>query len=233
MAIESARYQLGRELDARFAELLKSQLAKKVPGKAAGQLSEALAGFVAPGFDYPGKELHIRQVVACLKRSTLGRVDRTDLIDICQFIILLPKEQRLFEKLVRKGVKAFPESVYFLTYDAKIEFDRGPFRADKARMRKHLEKAHELLQTTQDPRELALGDKLKHLLGIVRNLPSESSRMPFDMPAGFPDVPPEMFEMFNRMFDSLPGEDGEDDAGEFDFFFGGPPRRSCSKRKRK
>ena len=226
MSIESSRHQLGPELDARFSELLKCGLAKKVSSQAAGPLSVALAGYVVTGIEYPGKEKHIRSVAACLKRSTGGKFNQADLIDVCQFLILLPKEAGLFKKLVRKGVKAFPESVYFLTYDSKIEFERGPYQANRARMLKQLERAHELLEKSRDPHEIALGDTVKQLLGTVRNLRSER----FGLPGGFPNMPPEMFDMFRRIFGST-ADEGEEDDGEFDFFSDGSARKSSSRRR--
>jgi tetratricopeptide (TPR) repeat protein len=241
MSIESIRYHLAPRLEARFADSLKRGLAKKVQGETAAGLSSALGANIASRIDYPGQEKHIRSVVACLKRSATGKYKQSELIDVCQLLILLPHEEELFEKLVRKGVKAFPDSIYFLTHDAKIEFALGPYEANRARMLKHLERALELLEQTQDPREIALGDTIRELLGPVRNMMSERSGMSSRMPFGMPDVPPEMFGMFEQMFDSLPGDQGDDgeyyeaedfgDAGSFFGSFGKPARKGPSNRR--
>ncbi len=241
MSIECGRYRLGADLGARFSGLLKAGLAKKVRWRNGRQVVYRCRRACHYGRRISRQKIHLRGIVAYLKRSSallrnsLKAFQPDELVDICQFLALLPNEAELFERLVRKGVKAFPDSVYFLAYDSKIEFDRGPFRADTGRLRKQLEHARKLLENSRDPRELALTGKVRELLGIVRSTLAGASPSPFDGPEDMPDVPRGMFQMFQRLLDSQADETGEAEMDDFDFGFGfdRPPPKARSKRKRR
>ena len=238
MSIESTRYKLGAEFDSRFSGLLKTSLAKKVRGETAARLSAILGGYFESGIEYAGRAKHSSSVVACLKRSTTGKLNQGDLIAVCEFLSLLPHEAKLYDKLVRKGVKAYPDSVYFLVFDAQIEFDLGPYEGNVQRMRKNLERAHELIEKNQNPHEAVYAEKVKKLLGLVRTLTRNKSDLPDGfpggpfggMPGGMPDLPRGMFEMFNRVLDEMQDEEVPEEGDDFSFFFdpqgrGGRPKR--------
>ena len=115
-------------------------------------MAGVLAAFLATGIDYPGRDKHVKDVVAYLGRMSRTKFLLDDLEEVCQFLAMLPKQQKLFDKLVRRGLKDYPDSPIFQMMGASLEIEKGPFLMRPEVARRHLDKALKLAEGVDEGR---------------------------------------------------------------------------------
>ena len=228
MAIEARRFLLPKvEID-RFEAMWLAAISGKVRGETAGALADLLGSFVGGKITYPGQDEHTKQVMEYLRRTTRIKYSRDDLGHACSFAGLVPKHGDLFEKLAKRGLKLFPDAPEFPMMMGSAEMEKGPFRADLSKARKHLEAALKLAraQESSDPRVAAMIPRIRQTLNAINDLFGGPIGLgPMDMPFPFPSggkgaAPASMYEAIEAMMeeggidpDDLFGPDDEDDDG--------------------
>jgi hypothetical protein len=235
LAIEAVRYQLPDKLKASFERSLRKDLAKKTSGQTAGLMCQLLVSYQVRGVEYEGHEGHVRQVVAYLRRTSRTRYLRADVLKVCAFLGQLPKERKLLQTFVRRGVKAFPDSALMLQLAAEQELAKGPMNANLDRARKLLDKALAIARKSDDPVESKSVAVIKRGLLLLDDLLKKLEAEPF---RGMP-----FFEQFLDGFDAEEDDEEDDEGpwhdqagGPFPFFHafgGGSPHAAGGSRKRK
>ena len=221
--IEGSRYKLAKATMDRFDHLWQVGLAKKGKSETAGAIAELLRNYLAENVKYAGRDGHVKEVTDYLKRTSRIRYRREDLIRACDFLVEDPQSKLLLDKLVKRGLKNFPDSANFQFMAATIEIEKGPYKSNLRQVRKNLEKALELALASSDPKEIELVPDLKR---ILTKLPDATSG-PFGMPfPGFGGgMPRDLIDLFSQL-DIDEFDDADDDGDEFDDppFFGDGPR---------
>ena len=227
LSIEAARYQLPAGLTQRFQQDLRAALKKKVTGETAGELSKTLLAFQLSATSYAGQDEHIRDVVEYLRRTARIGYREQDLENVCGFLLTVPHETLLLEKLARRGLKSFPKSAVFPSIMADREFAKGPFEFNLVQTRQYLERA----VANAEARDV-LGENvpdLRRRLSTLKDMEEMMSRM---TPRFGKRGPTSLADVFG-MLGSMVGDDGEDEYedeyGEFsdeleDVFFSGPAK---------
>ncbi|WP_425617839.1 hypothetical protein NA78x_001528 [Anatilimnocola sp. NA78] len=239
--IDSIRYRLPRKLQDQFNDSLQSALKNKVTSQTAGQLAELLYAIAFYGIEYAGFTQHSDDVARYLRRTTRIKFAEKDLRTVCCFLKHIQADPDLLEKLVKKGLKSFPQASVYQSLAADLEMAMGPFKCNLQAVRKHLQAALRLAEASIDPTDRSLIPDLKQRLLIVDDMSKPLPGMPpsADFPGGFQGT--SMQEMLAEVMRRLQnGETKEDLLNEFarddntDFFFGPPPRRQPpAPRKRK
>lgn len=176
--VEGTRYRLPKPALARFKRLWEAGIAAKVKSETAGKLAQLLAGYLASGVKYTGRSSHVQQLIRYLKRGLRIPYQCDDLIGVCIFLSGQPREMGLLDKLVDRGLKAFPESAHFHFLAGVLEVKAGPFLADLPYAQQELRKALELAQASNEPRETQLVPEIKAALSKVDSILSYIG-MPF------------------------------------------------------
>ncbi len=256
LLIEARRYKLSKAKREPFEQHWDGSLAMKCRGETAGALAGLLAPFLAEDVSYTGRESHVRQVVDYLRRTTRLTYRRADLAEVCGLLGLVPRERKLFETLVRRGVKHFPDAPEFLLMLGALELEKGPFGGDLRGAQRHFERALSLAeaQAMTDPKAAALVPRIRESLTGLEDLTSGPfgspfggspfGGSPFGGPGGrMPDpstLPPELLDMFEGLADAMGfdpddlfDDDDDDDGGPGPFSTPAPrPRRPSPKKKK-
>ncbi len=212
LRIEASRYDLPQADRKRFEAHWTAALAKKCKRETAGALAELLAVFLGAGTNYPGRDEHVKQVADYLRRTTRIKYQRDDLARVCSFLSQIPQEKDLYEKMVKKGLKLFPEAPIFLMLAGALELQKGAFRGNLTTAHKHFEKALERAQASSDPRDAQLLPKIKENLSLLSGLTSGPPGFPFPF-AGFGSgAGPGFFDMFDLDDDEFDDEFDDEPA---------------------
>ena len=83
------------------------------------------------------------------------------------------------EKMVKRGLKLFPESPVFLMLAGSMELEKGPFAGNLTLARKHFEKALERAQASSDPKDAQLLPQIQESLSMLKDLTASPMGMPF------------------------------------------------------
>ena len=233
--IESIRYKLTKATQKNYADLLKKDLKKKCRSETAGAMAGVMAAFLGVGIDYDGRDKHVKDVIAYLGRMSRTKFLLDDLEEVCQFLAMLPNQQKLFDKLVRRGLKDYPDSPIFQMMGASLEIEKGPFLMRPEVARRHLEKALKLAEGSTKADYTRLIPRIKQQITVLGELTSG----PLGFLGGFGGSPfggggpPSMMDMF----DSFDEDDEDDEDDEFDdpgpYFGRSFPRRPAPGRKPK
>ena len=121
LSIEAIRYRMTKATQEGYTELWIKDLKKKCKSETAGEMASLLDTFLSTDIEYPGRDGHIKEVVAYLQRTTRLKYRREDIEKVCEFLGHLPEETALLEKLVKHGLKSHPQS-------ALLNFRAGPHR---------------------------------------------------------------------------------------------------------
>ena len=179
MSHVAARYRLSREIKKDFSKHFKEAIQEKVTSRTAGSLARLLAIFQLAKINYTGRATQERLVLGYLKRAGRVQWEEQDLLRVCEWLEMLPKQKELRERLVAKGLAKFPESAVFHLLTGKIEMDWGPMACDFDRAEHHLNRFLELARgATSQPQggqlqatllEKAQIEDAQRLLGLLRD----------------------------------------------------------------
>jgi hypothetical protein len=166
-----------------------------------------MTGFLAGEVEYPGRSVHLEQVLGYVERTGKVRWEASDLREVCLFLRALPEElqssrrHKLLKDLVRRGLKTFPEVAEFPFMAGHMEIDKGPRWCNRTLARRYFERARDLARTA-GPGGAKLVEIAEHELTFLAEMSG-----PPPMPGGYSA----------GRFD----EDDEDDV--FDPFEGASP----------
>ncbi|MEA2631738.1 MAG: hypothetical protein QOE66_1957, partial [Chloroflexota bacterium] len=217
LLIEGIRYRLPKAGLDRFESRWINALTKRVRSETAGELADLLAAFLASDRDYPGRAEHVKQVADYLRRTTRIKYGLEDLVHVCAFLQLVPKEQDLLDKLARRGLKLFPEAPAMLMLAGSLEMQKGPFGGGNLTLaRAHFQKALERAKASSDPRDAKLIPKLQEGLSGIADLFSHTMGLPFGGFGGFGGGLDAMYEAMGRFMHGEFDDDYDDFDDDFD-----------------
>jgi hypothetical protein len=191
-----------------YAELWTAGLKKKCQSRTAGEMAKTLDAYLKSEVEYPGRQGHVEKLVGYLKRTTRLKFRQIDIERVCEFLMPLPNQKELLEKLLRLGLKQHSESVLlnFQSGMLAVARSRPPFIPRVAK--NHLEKALKHAEASSVARETALVPDIKAALTMINETQSLGGRSPFrDGPFSFPGEEFDSQEFFA--------------APDFDFGFSG------------
>jgi tetratricopeptide (TPR) repeat protein len=225
LAIESVRYELPPALRERFQREFQSALARKANSETAGALAVLIGGYFIGQIDYPGRDGHAQDVLRYLKRTTRLKYREPDLRQVCALLAHAgPEDDKLLAALVKRGLKLFPNSPFFIRMDAERGLMGGPMAFNSPRTREKLQRALALAQASQDPQDAALVPGLQALLARLQDLSETMRTLP--LPFGLPGAG-NLNDMFGALMDQFdPDFDFDDDEPDV------PPRQPPRRKKR-
>ncbi len=121
LSIEASRYRMTKANQDEYNEFWIRDLKKKCKSETAGEMASLLDTFMSTDIEYPGRDRHVKELVAYLRRTTRLKYRREDIEKVCEFLCHVPKETELLEKLVKHGLKSHPQS-------ALLNYRAGPRR---------------------------------------------------------------------------------------------------------
>jgi len=221
--VESIRFRLTKATQNHYGELWMKELRKKCRSETAGAMASFLTEFLVLEIDYDGRDHDATEVLKYLRRTTRLNYRLEDLEHVCEFLGHFPKESGLTRKLVRRGLKANPESAILHVVAAGVEMS-GPAAFWRHDIRDHLQEALRLAEASTRRREMLMVPKIKQMLSVCNELHSQMAGLPFAAPGHIP-VPsgkPGSFEDFLGAFlGAAQAEEEEEEEEEED---GGGPR---------
>jgi hypothetical protein len=231
LSIEASRYRMTKATQDGYHQLWTKDLKKKCKSETAGEMASLLGTFLSADIEYPGRDGHVKEVVAYLQRTTRSKYGREDIEHVCEFLIHVPKESKLLEKLVKHGLKSHPQSTLLNFRAGLIEMAKGPYQLEKG-ARPYLEKALKLAEASTEPKETELLPQIKDALTMLNEMSKRSMFSPFSGEGPF-SMP---FMDFDDFDDDDDDDDEYDDDDDFDprpFPLPAPRRPANKKASRK
>jgi tetratricopeptide (TPR) repeat protein len=230
LEIESIRYKLPKDTIASYTQLWEAGLKKKVRSETAGEMAGHMLAFLAAKIDYPGREEHLKKVVAYLKRGTRVKYRREDIEKVVELLGNLPKaDHDLLEKRVNLGLKQHPQSVLLNVRKGMLELPKGTFFGNGVGpAQRHLETALKLAEASTDPKETALLPTIRTQLSLLKEMSERLGGLggffggPFG-PSPFGGLDFDDFDDF--------GLDDDEDFDDEDFFPSPAPARRRAKKR--
>lgn len=238
LLIESIRYNLPRHERDRFEAHWIIALAGKVRGETAGAMADLMTAFVESKIDYPGRADHIKRIVGYLGRTNRTKYAHDDLEDVCFLLSLLPDQALCLEKMVKRGIKLFPDSPLFLTRAGALEFTK--MKVGKGNPRTaiaHLKKARQIAEASNTPENARLLPKIREILSMLEDMSPGMPGFPFP---GFGGGPfsgsgsrglEDFFEFLGEMIGGDPFDEDDDDFIDDEPGPRPPPRKTGFGRK--
>ncbi|MEO8499187.1 MAG: tetratricopeptide repeat protein, partial [Planctomycetota bacterium] len=143
MSCTAARYGLPREIKKQFDERFKAAIQQRPTSQTAGMLAKFLASLKVNQINYTGRATQERLAIAYLDQDVDMTWDEKDLCHVCDFLSLLPRQNRLYKEFVTRGVGQFGHSPRLLFHAGAIEMQRGPYGCDVDKARHHFRTAIE------------------------------------------------------------------------------------------
>ena len=198
MAIEARRFELSPDEIARADTRWATELSGKARAESAGGMAEILDPILIGDVKYSDRDDHVRQVVEYIGRTTRLKYNRDGLNHVCNLLQQMPLQSELLLKLVKRGLKLFPDAPEFPMQMGMLELAKGPLRASVRLARGYLETALKLARprAATDPRAALLIPEVERLLSGLNEL-SEG-------PMGFGGS----FGYFDSLEDSMDSPDG-------------------------
>jgi hypothetical protein len=168
MAVEGRRYALPKAVADEFEQRWVAELKKRRRSAALGEMCRTLAGHLAGGEVYPGRDRHLSRLKSVLGRCQRVRWQPQDLRHVLQFLMAeqtyewerrrktgnadgLGDASLVLAAIATKARQKFPADAFFQFLVGKLEFDKGPFRCDRRLARDCFERAIALAEGTSDP----------------------------------------------------------------------------------
>ena len=187
LSIEAIRYRLPFQLGGVLSELehrFQRGLSQKPQGKTAGLLCRIFKDIISEKVEYPARSSHLKQVLAYLERCGKIRWNLGELLDVCRFIQALPVAYRtsqwrdLYENLLRRGMKLFPECADFPILAGCHEIDKGPRQGNPFTAQQYLERGRDLAKKA-GPASATLLQTAERSLAFLEHLTESFSNFPF------------------------------------------------------
>ena len=229
LAIEASRYRMTKATQDEYNQLWIRDLKKKCKSQTAGEMASLLSTFMSTDIEYPGRDRHVKELVAYLRRTTRLKYRREDIERVCEFLCDLPKETELVEKLVKHGLKSHPQSALLNFRAGLVEMGRARFNMVGTRAKSYFETALKLAEASSEPKETELLPQIKEVLTMLNELTKRATYSPF-FGAGPFSMPSMDFDD-----DDWDDDDWDDDDDDDDDFHPIPfplpaPRRPAKKK---
>jgi hypothetical protein len=226
LEIEARRYGLPRTKIKLYADRFKARLKAKGTPADAGELADLVLAYFDSGITYTGRDKHVQDVRAYLKKNRGLKFSHDELRSVCEFFTRFPyKRDSTLEDLARRGRQAHPASPYFLYLLPSIQIKRSQWAFFMSHHRKDLEKALELAQASSDERDAMLVPRIKETLAAIsgpHGMPLPFLQFgPSGRERGETESQPSLFDLFDAFDDDDEGDE-YDDPG---------PRRVGSRRR--
>ncbi len=250
LAIEAARFAMPKNVVEKYNRLWQVEAKKKRRSETAGKIAGLIHAHIQAGIAYPGREEHIKQVIAYVASASRVKFRVEDIEAIVEFLrdqapAPSSKDFALYSKLVKAGVKQHPGSALLHTHAANVEMAAPPRRRGwlggpvvPRQAREHLDTALRLAEASTDPEVRSLLPEIRQGLGALENLQGLYDRFagPFGMPFGrFPGMAG--MDPFDDLDDDEYDEDEEEDDIDFDpsapFFLDMSPPPAPKKKAKK
>ena len=181
LRVESILYGLTKATQRHYAELWKKELRKKCRSETAGTMAALWTANALDDYEYDGRDHDASELLKYLRRTARLSYRLEDLEHVCDFLGYFPKEKLLTRKLVKGGLKANPESAILHLVAAGIEMD-SPAAFWRPDIRRHLQEALRLAETSTRPREMRMIPTVKDMLSVCNELHSRMAGLPFASP---------------------------------------------------
>jgi Tfp pilus assembly protein PilF len=183
MAIEATRYGLAESLSDLYEHRWHKALKRRCnPATAAGmcELMQIHLGMAEP---YARIDDHVESLLKYVRRCTRVRWNRQAVRSVCHFLDHV-EEYATFRKIVKRGVRSFPNDPWMQLFAAEGEITKGPFRADRKSISIHLNRAAKLARESKDPEDRQVTERVEKIHAL---LDSNSVPSPFDGDSYFDD----------------------------------------------
>ncbi|HUT90084.1 MAG TPA: hypothetical protein VMY37_11345 [Thermoguttaceae bacterium] len=216
LTIESIRYDLSRTVRKSFERQWQAALKRRCRSETAGLMCMTTAAYLRIGVDYPGWSAHVRQLLAYVRRCSRVKWQPGDLRNVCDFVDAatdreeFSEEFELLEKLVRKGVRKFPEDPMLQFLAGEVEMGKGPAECNRSYARRCFQQAAKLAEESNDPKAAAVADRAKRAVSFLEDVG-------LDFPEHHDGFPPHCGPFAG------PSPDDFDDPDDFDPLDAVPP----------
>jgi hypothetical protein len=166
-----------------------------------------MAAYLGNGVEYPGRSAHVKSLLAYVRRCSRVKWEAGDLRNVCEFLDAVAErseasdEAQLLEKLVRKGLKKFPDDPVFAARAGELELARGPFECDRRHAYRCFQRAAELAKDGNDPKAADAAERARRAVSFLEDVGV--------------DLPPDDFR-FGPPGGPLPGQE-PDECSEPDY----------------
>lgn len=185
MSCTAARFKLSGKIKKTFDNRFKEAIELKPVSRTAGQIARFLSGLKDLQINYTGRATQEKLFVKYLERGKRVAWEENDLADVCDLLWLVPKQRKLRDTLVFRGLTQFPGNPRFSLQAGVIEMDKGPFSCDVDTALSHMNRVLELIGQPGTPADERMVGRAQQAIGLLRDV-KEDLAAPFG-PFGYED----------------------------------------------
>ncbi len=171
MSCSAARFSLPRNVKKQFDGRFKKAIEFVPTGETAGRLARFAISLHGNQVRYTGRATQEKLFKKYLLRAVDRRIDwhSRDLSNVCDYLMLDPKNRRLCEGFAGQGVNNFPTNPWFHLYLGLIDFDDGPYACDLHSTKEHLEAALKYKHQGDTPLQEGMIERAEHALRMMQD----------------------------------------------------------------
>ncbi len=161
MTIEATRFELPKEETWLYEKRWREALKRRCRSETAGVQCELMnAHLLTPQQQYGSRDEHVQILLKYVHRCSRVKWQVNDLRDVCAFLSTA-EDFTTLEKMVKRGLRSFPQAAYLHWFAAQAEIGKGPYRCDRFGTLDHLREAIRLGSSSGDPRDKKVVDVAK------------------------------------------------------------------------
>ncbi len=155
MAIEGIRIELPDQETWLYEKRWQDALKRRCRSKTAGLMCDLLNAHLSASEQYEGCQQHVETLLKYVRRCSRVKWRAEDLRQVCEFVSNTNDED-LLAKLVKRGLRNFPQAAYLHGHAGDLEIKKGPVYCNRAKAFRYLEQAIQYGTASGDPRDEAV-----------------------------------------------------------------------------
>jgi hypothetical protein len=161
MALEATRLELPEQegwlYEKRWHDALKRRCRSETAGRMCSILNDQFRSPESQEFDEQDEQ-YSEPLLKYVRRCSRVKWDLEDLRHVCQFLDATGDDHTL-KKVLKRGLRSFPEAAYLHWFAAKMELDKGSLGCHRRRCKGHLCETIRLAAASEDPRDRDLAER--------------------------------------------------------------------------
>jgi hypothetical protein len=118
---------------------------------------------------YDGCDEHVEALRKYVARCSRVKWQAEDLRQACEFLDTA-EDYRTLEKLLKRGLRSFPQSARLHWLASKVEITKGPWNCSRDKAQNHLEDVIRWGESSSDPRDKELVEPAKRAMSLLDNV---------------------------------------------------------------
>ncbi len=176
MTVEATQMELPNKEAWLYEKRWRTSLKRRCRSDTAGLLCRTLMPHLQASEPYENCDEHVKALLRYVRRCSRVKWHIEDLRSVCEFVDVA-QEYRILNKLVKRGLRNFPQAAYPHWFAARLEIAKGPIEYDSRSALLHLQNTTRLASASSDPRDREVLDSAKQAETMLSDIAMHRSYM--------------------------------------------------------